>query len=83
MQKEQRSGRIQQEILDDILDGTILIDTCGEAIGKINGLTVLSIGDASFGAPARITATVYPGGRGIVDIEREANLGQKHPHKKA
>jgi len=74
--KEQRSGRIQKEILDDILDGTILIDTCGEAIGKINGLTVLSIGDASFGAPARITATVYPGGRGIVDIEREANLGQ-------
>lgn len=74
--KEDRSGRIQKEILDDILDGTILIDTQGEAIGKINGLTVLSIGDSSFGAPARITATVYPGGRGIVDIEREANLGQ-------
>jgi predicted ATP-dependent protease len=74
--KVQRSGRIQKEILDDILDDTILIDTCGEAVGKINGLTVLSIGDNSFGAPARITATVYPGGRGIVDIEREANLGQ-------
>ena len=74
--KEQRSGRIQKEILDDILDNTILIDTDGEAVGKINGLTVLSIGDNSFGAPARITATVYPGGRGIVDIEREANLGQ-------
>ena len=74
--KEQRSGRIQKEIQDDILDNTILIDTDGEAIGKINGLTVLSIGDNSFGAPARITATVYPGGRGIVDIEREANLGQ-------
>ncbi|EAT13627.1 AAA family ATPase [Bermanella marisrubri] len=74
--KEQRSGRIQKEIQDDIIDGTILIDTDGEAIGKINGLTVLSIGDSSFGAPARISATVYPGGRGIVDIEREANLGQ-------
>ncbi len=74
--KEQRSGRIQKEILDDILDGTILIDTSGQAVGKINGLTVLSIGDSSFGAPARITATVCPGGRGIVDIEREANLGQ-------
>ncbi len=74
--KKQRSGRIQREILDDILDGTILIDSDGESIGKINGLTVLSIGDNSFGAPARITATVYPGGRGIVDIEREANLGQ-------
>ena len=74
--KVQRSGRIQKEIQDDILDNTILIDTDGEAVGKINGLTVLSIGDNSFGAPARITATVYPGGRGIVDIEREANLGQ-------
>jgi len=74
--KQQRSGRIQREILDDILDDTILIDTEGESVGKINGLTVLSIGDSSFGAPARITATVYPGGRGIVDIEREANLGQ-------
>lgn len=74
--KAQRSGRIQKEILDDIIDGTILIDTDGEAVGKINGLTVLSIGDSSFGAPARISATVYPGGRGIVDIEREANLGQ-------
>jgi len=74
--KQQRSGRIQREILDDILDGTILIDTESESVGKINGLTVLSIGDSSFGAPARITATVYPGGRGIVDIEREANLGQ-------
>jgi predicted ATP-dependent protease len=74
--KEQRSGRIQENILTDILDGTILIDTDREAIGKINGLTVLEIGDSSFGIPARISATVYPGSRGIVDIERESNLGQ-------
>jgi predicted ATP-dependent protease len=59
-----------------MLDGTILIDTTGEAIGKINGLTVLEVGGSSFGAPARITTTVYPGSRGIVDIEREAELGQ-------
>jgi predicted ATP-dependent protease len=59
-----------------MLDGTILIDTEGEAVGKINGLTVLEIGGSSFGAPARITTTVYPGSRGIVDIEREAELGQ-------
>ena len=45
-------------------------------IGKINGLTVLSIGDTSFGSPARITAAVYPGSQGIVDIEREVQLGQ-------
>jgi predicted ATP-dependent protease len=59
-----------------MIEGTILIDTEGEAIGKINGLTVLEIGGSSFGAPARITTTVSPGSRGIVDIEREAELGQ-------
>jgi predicted ATP-dependent protease len=36
----------------------------------------MQIGDSSFGAPARISTTVYPGGKGIIDIERESNLGQ-------
>lgn len=71
-----RNGRIAEIMLEEMLDGTILIDTEGAAIGKINGLTVLEIGGSSFGAPARITTTVYPGSRGIVDIEREAELGQ-------
>ncbi len=74
--REARNGRIADEILEEILEGTILIDTDGEAMGKVNGLTVLEVGDSSFGAPARISATVYPGSRGIVDIEREAELGQ-------
>ncbi len=74
--REHRNGRLSQAVLEEMLDGTILIDTEGEAIGKINGLTVLEIGGSSFGAPARITVTVYPGSRGIVDIEREAELGQ-------
>ncbi|MFI3196328.1 MAG: ATP-binding protein [Methylococcaceae bacterium] len=74
--REYRNGRMSQNILEEMLDGTILIDTDGEAIGKINGLTVLEIGGSCFGAPARITTTVYPGSRGIVDIEREAELGQ-------
>ncbi len=72
----QRNGRIAEAILEDMLQGTILIDTAGEAIGRVNGLTVLEIGGSSFGAPARITTTVYSGSRGIVDIEREAELGQ-------
>jgi len=74
--KQNRTGRIADRILEEMLDDTILIDTDGDAIGKINGLTVLEIGDSTFGTPARITAAVYPGSRGIVDIEREANLGQ-------
>ncbi|MDP3839697.1 MAG: AAA family ATPase, partial [Methylococcales bacterium] len=74
--REFRNGRLSQVILDEMLDGTVLIDTDGAAIGKINGLTVLEIGGSSFGAPARITTTVYPGSRGIIDVEREAELGQ-------
>ncbi|OAI19002.1 MULTISPECIES: Lon protease family protein [Methylomonas] len=74
--REQRNGRIAEAILEEMLDGTILIDTDGQAIGKVNGLTVMDIGGSSFGAPARITATVHPGSRGIVDIEREVELGQ-------
>jgi lon-related putative ATP-dependent protease len=74
--KEKRTGRLAQKILDGILNETVLIDTDGEAVGKSNGLTVLQVGDVAFGTPARITATVHPGTRGIVDIEREVALGQ-------
>ncbi|MGA4632619.1 Lon protease family protein [Pseudomonas solani] len=74
--KATRTGRVSARILDDMLAGIILIDTDGAAVGKCNGLTVLEVGDSAFGVPARISATVYPGGSGIVDIEREVNLGQ-------
>jgi predicted ATP-dependent protease len=74
--KEERTGRIYDRIHQQMLDNVILIETEGEAIGKVNGLTVMTIGDTRFGTPARISATVYPGSQGILDIEREANLGQ-------
>ncbi len=74
--KAERTSRVSRQILDEIIEGTVLIDTDGDAIGKINGLTVLTIGDTSFGSPARITAAVHPGSQGIVDIERESTLGQ-------
>ena len=74
--KARRTGRVSARLLDDMLAGIILIDSEGSAIGRCNGLTVLEVGDSAFGLPARISATVYPGGSGIVDIEREVNLGQ-------
>src|SRR5690606_37817631 len=74
--KATRTGRVSARIIDDMLAGIILIDTSGAAVGKCNGLTVLEVGDSAFGVPARISATVYPGGSGIVDIEREVSLGQ-------
>ena len=64
------------KLFEQMMDGTVLLETSGQAIGKINGLTVMSLGDTSFGSPARITATVYPGHKGVVDIEREVARGQ-------
>ncbi|MBE0362504.1 hypothetical protein PULV_a0007 [Pseudoalteromonas ulvae UL12] len=74
--KEYRTGQISENMLDEIKEGHTLIDTQGQAVGKVNGLTVLHIGDTSFGSPARITATVYAGSDGVLDIEREAELGK-------
>jgi len=74
--KAERTGRVNRELQKEMLEGSILIETAGTAIGKINGLTVLSVSDTSFGSPARITAAVYPGSQGIVDIEKEVQLGQ-------
>ncbi|MFT4993027.1 MAG: putative ATP-dependent protease [Paraglaciecola sp.] len=74
--KIHRTGRVSEAVLDDIKQGQILIATEGLDVGKVNGLTVLEIGDSMFGTPARITSTVYAGANGVVDIEREVELGQ-------
>ena len=62
-----------------IEDNTLLINTEGSEIGQINGLTVMTIGDYSFGKPAKITANTYIGKTGIVNVEREVELsGSTH-----
>ena len=71
-----RNARLRDRLLEEILDGTVVISTDGVAKGQINGLSLIQVGDMAFGCPTRITATVHPGSRGVVDIEREAELGQ-------
>lgn len=71
-----RNGRIADQMMLEIQEGTILIDTEGERVGCVNGLTVMEVGESRFGSPARITATVHVGAKGVVDIEREVELGQ-------
>jgi predicted ATP-dependent protease len=57
-----------------VADGTLLLDLEGKAVGRVNGLSVIGGGDYAFGHPARITATVGPGRRGVVSLEREVEL---------
>lgn len=74
-EKVYRSNLIQEKIREMIERGILLIDTEGEAVGQVNGLSVMSLGDFSFGVPSRVTASVGLGREGIVDIQREARLG--------
>jgi len=69
-----RSDRVSRRMQEEVLRGTILIDTEGEAIGQINGLSVIQMGGYAFGKPARITASVRMGRGEVVDIEREVEL---------
>ena len=69
-----RTARIQKLIQQDIQNGVVLIDSDGEAVGQINGLSVFEIGKYGFGQPSRITATVHLGDGKIINIEREVDL---------
>jgi lon-related putative ATP-dependent protease len=70
-----RASRVRERIQEDIRRGTILIDTRGEAVGQVNGLSVLQLGGYAFGRPSRITARVRLGNGNVVDIEKEVALG--------
>ncbi len=70
-----RSDRIRERTQEQFERGTIILDTSGDRVGQINGLSVLQLGDFAFGRPSRITARVRLGGGKVVDIEREVKLG--------
>jgi predicted ATP-dependent protease len=72
-----RSRLVEERIRSLIADGTILVDVSGEAIGQVNGLAVLDLGDIRFGKPSRITAKTYMGKAGVTDIERESKMSGK------
>ena len=70
-----RADRIRDRVQEEIEHGTLLIDTRGKKVGQINGLSVIQLGNFSFGQPSRITARVRIGGSKVIDIEREVKLG--------
>ena len=74
-EKIYRSNLIQQKIQEFIERGVYLIDTEGSQVGQINGLSVMELGDFAFGRPSRVTASIAIGREGIIDIERQAQLG--------
>ena len=72
--RRSRNSLMEDSVHRAIADGTTLIDVQGSEVGQINGLTVQSVGDHSFGTPARITARASVGRRGVVNIERDVAM---------
>jgi len=74
-ERRERAGAAERHIRDLTIRGEVSLDTEGQRIGVVNGLSVYSAGDVEFGQPMRITAVVALGREGIVDVEHEAQLG--------
>jgi predicted ATP-dependent protease len=69
-----RHNLVDVRMRDMINRGIIMIDVEGAAVGQVNGLSVYSLGDVTFGKPSRITAKTFLGRGGVINIERESQL---------
>lgn len=74
VERNNRLKKYDAKYSEMINEKFLLIDTEGAKIGQINGLTVMSLGDYTFGKPVRITVSTYTGAKGIINVEREVDL---------
>jgi lon-related putative ATP-dependent protease len=72
--KEYRSSLLEERLQELVERGTLVIETEGERVGQVNGLSILDLGDYAFGRPARVSARVSLGREGVASIEREIKL---------
>jgi lon-related putative ATP-dependent protease len=70
-----RADRYREEVLRAIREHELRLVVEGGAVGQVNGLSVVELGETLIGRPSRITATVRLGEGDVIDIEREVELG--------
>jgi predicted ATP-dependent protease len=70
-----RLDQLREQLQERVTRGTIKIDTDGIQLAQVNGLSVIQLGDYTFGSPTRISATARLGSGDLVDIERETDQG--------
>ncbi|CAM4408605.1 Lon protease family protein [Vibrio agarivorans] len=72
-----RESYLPDRALSDIRDGQVIIETEGEQVGQVNGLTVIDVPGhpRAYGEPARISCVIHFGDGDISDVERKADLG--------
>lgn len=70
-----RMDQLREKVQETVLRGIYLINTGGEKVAQVNGLSVIQLDGYAFGRPSRITATARLGSGKVIDIEREVELG--------
>lgn len=74
-QRTYRAALAAERVRDAIARDVLLVQPRGTAVGQLHGLAVVGDEDVPFGVPERITASVAAGRDGVVDIERQVELG--------
>lgn len=64
----------EQQMLESIAAGELMIQVQGSVVGQINGLAQVDLGDYRFGLPVRITARTFAGDEGVLNIDREVEM---------
>ena len=74
--KSIQHGFLKEQTYADILNEQVYVETQGEIVGQINGLSVIEYPGTpvSFGEPSRISCIVQFGEGEIIDVERKNEL---------
>lgn len=70
-----RANLVEELFMEEYDRDLIKVRTSGQDVGRVNGLSVTWHSDFEFGLPHQISCTVGVGHGGIIDLEREAELG--------
>ncbi|MEE8302701.1 MAG: AAA family ATPase, partial [Candidatus Tectomicrobia bacterium] len=77
-----RVNMMADKLQEMIAEGLLLIATRDATVGQVNGLSVHQLDEEyMFGCPMRITAETSMGDAGVINIEREVNLGDATHNK--
>ncbi len=71
----EREGFLQTQMIEDILEDRVSIETSGQVLGQANAMTVVELGSYEFGVPVRVTCRVAAGEGEFIDVERETEQG--------
>ena len=74
--KSIQHGFLKEQTYADILNEQVYVETQGEIVGQINGLSVIEYPGTpvSFGEPSRISCIVQFGEGEVIDVERKNEL---------